>query len=770
MELLKTATARRTELQDLQNWELSAILERVYYPFTSQNQRLINLLPEDNSYMKIFRTLFALFVIAALVLSGCGTDEDYTEEAPIEAEATSAPVENTDNGNPPVSAGDAAGKGDTWTIIMYLDADDDVLEEDIFTDLNEMERVGSSEKINIVAQLDRFDGAFDGDGDWVGTKRYYVTQDDDMSAIASEELDDLGEADMGDPQTLIDFTTWAVETYPADRYALILSDHGAGWPGGWNDPAPNEGSELKLWEIASALESITSATGIGKFDLLGFDACLMSQLEVYAAVYPYAHYIVASQETEPSLGWAYTAWISQLAGDPGVDNAQVAASIVDSYITADQRILDDNVRAEVYGNVSAENVIAELGKGITLSAVSAQDVPNLIAAVDGLTAALVTVNQKSVAKARAYTQTFESIFGQDDPSPYIDLGNFAQVVAETSGDAAVAGAADQLTAAIQSALVAERHGPDRAGATGFTIYFPASGLYKIEGLTSDYLANSTNFVETSTWDDFLLFHYTGQAFEPSQAQTYIPPAPEDVTGPGAEVLELQPLEISTDTINHNESVILTSEVSGENIAFIYTFVGYVDEVSGAVLVADMDYLVTDDVREIGGVYYPAYGEGTLSLEYEWTPTIFSLNDGQTSAFALFEPDNYGAADEAITYSVYGIYSPADGSEPNYAILLFAEGEMFQAFAFTGEDGGGAPWEILPQAGDQFTVLYTIQTEDENGEVMTSYQEGDTFTYGEQGFLWEEVLAPAGNYVVGFIVEDFDGNTYARFAPIAVTEP
>jgi hypothetical protein len=720
--------------------------------------------------MKAFRTLFAFLVIAALLLSACGTDEEFTEEVPTEAEASvteeaSAPIESSP------SRSDAAGSGDTWTIILYLDADDDVLEEDIFTDLNEMERVGSTDKVNIVAQLDRYDGAFDGDNDWTGTKRYYVTQDDDMSAIASEELEDLGESDMGDPQTLIDFATWAIQSYPADRYALILSDHGAGWPGGWNDPDPQEGSELKLWEISSAIETTLANTGVEKFDLLGFDACLMSQLEVYAAVYPYAHYIVASQETEPSLGWAYTAWMSQLVENPGMDNAQVAASIVGTYITEDQRIVDDEVRLEVYGDYSAESVADELGKGITLSAVSAQDVPNVIASVNDLTMALVNADQKSVAKGRAYTQTFESIFGQELPSPYIDLGNFAQVVAETSGDQAVVDAANQLSTVIQSALVAERHGPDRAGATGFTIYFPTSKLYKIEEVTSDYLANSTSFVEASTWDDYLLYHYTGQTFEPAQTQTYIPPAPEDVVAPGAEVLELQPLEISTDSLTQDESVLLTSEVSGENIAYIYTFVGYMDEVSGAVLVADMDYYLTEDVREIGGVYYPDYGDaGTVSLEYEWVPTIFSLNDGETSAFALFEPDDYGAADESITYSVYGIHQPADGSDPNYAILLFADGEMFQAFAFTGEDGEGAPWEITMQAGDQFTVLYTVQTEDENGEVMTSYQEGDTFTYGDQGFMWEEVTAPAGNYVVGFIVEDFDGNTYSRFAPIEVTEP
>ena len=49
---------------------------------------------------------------------------------------------------------------------------------------------------------------------------------------------DVGEVNMADGQTLVDFVTWAVENYPADKYMLIMSDHGMGWPGGWTDPDP----------------------------------------------------------------------------------------------------------------------------------------------------------------------------------------------------------------------------------------------------------------------------------------------------------------------------------------------------------------------------------------------------------------------------------------------------------------------------------------------------------------------------------------------------
>ena len=128
-----------------------------------------------------------------------------------------------------------AASGQTWTVMLYQDADDKILEQDIYVDLNEAERVGSSDRVNIVTQMDRFKGGYKGDGNWTGAGRFYVTQDDDLGRVRSKVVGDLGEVDMSDPRTLVDFVTWAMKTYPADKYALILSDHGMGWPGGWSD-------------------------------------------------------------------------------------------------------------------------------------------------------------------------------------------------------------------------------------------------------------------------------------------------------------------------------------------------------------------------------------------------------------------------------------------------------------------------------------------------------------------------------------------------------
>ena len=151
--------------------------------------------------------------------------------------------------------------------MLYQDADDKILERDIYVDLNEAERVGSTEQMHIVAQVDRYQKGYRADGDWTTAKRFYLTYDPELEAVRSQEVADLGEVNMADGETLVDFVTWAVETYPADKHVLIMSDHGMGWPGGWTDPAPGGrgdhnvalaelGDELFLMELDDALGEI----------------------------------------------------------------------------------------------------------------------------------------------------------------------------------------------------------------------------------------------------------------------------------------------------------------------------------------------------------------------------------------------------------------------------------------------------------------------------------------------------------------------------------
>lgn len=681
--------------------------------------------------------------------------------------------------------------GPTWLVMLYQDADDKVLEEDIYLDLNEAERVGSNEQIHIVAQVDRFQAGYRGDGDWSTTKRFYVTLDPDLQRVYSQEVADLGEVNMADGDTLVDFVTWAIDTFPADKHVLILSDHGMGWPGGWSDAAPGgrgndnvalaeKGDQLFLMELDGALQAIRDRTGLDQFELVGLDACLMGHLEVFSALAPHARYAVASQETEPALGWAYTGFLGALRDNPGMDGAELGRYIVESYIQEDQRIVDDQARAEflsrgsllasLFGAPTAQQLARQMQDSVTLAAVDLQAMPALMDRVNELSYALQGASQQKVAKARSYAQSFTSVFGQEAPPSYLDLGHLAQLLKAEAGSQDVAGAADQVLAALDQAVVAEKHGPNKPAASGISIYFPNSQLYGSRYAGSDsYTTIAQRFATESLWDDFLTYHYSGKPFELGAGVVAVPERGAAVVGPGAGEIDVSPVTLSADRVAPGETILLSTDIRGTKVGYVLLFAGFFDQEANSLYVADTDYLESDQTRQIDGVYYPDWGEGgDLTMEFEWEPIVFAINDGVDSVVSLFNPEVYGASPEEAIYTVEGVYTYSDGGESRYARLYFSDGTLQQVFGYTGESGTGAPREIIPNAGDTFTVLDKWLDLDERGNVAeTVMLEGGTLTFDEQTFSWEALDAAAGQYVVGFIVQDLDGNAYESFAVVTV---
>lgn len=683
------------------------------------------------------------------------------------------------------------GAGQTWTIMMYQDADDKVLEQDIFVDLNEAERVGSSGNVNIVAQIDRYQGGFAGDGNWTGTRRYYVRQDDDLNTTGSDMVMDLGEVNMADAATLIDFVDWAAQNYPADKYVLILSDHGMGWPGGWSDAtAPRRGSNVPLeaalgdniylQELDQALAAIRSRAGIDKFEMIGMDACLMGHIEVMSALAPHARYAVLSQETEPALGWAYAAFLGELVNDPGITGAELGQAIVDSYIVEDERIVNDSARADLVGRgsplgslfgggaPSADQVASQMAQNITLAAVDLQALPDLMSSLDKFAVALQGANQRNVAQARSYAQSFTNIFGREVPPAYIDLGNFAQLVAQSSGAGDVTNAAKALQTSLNGIIVAEKHGSRLAGATGISIYFPNSQLYGAPAAGPEsYTVIAGRFASESLWDDFLAFHYTGEKFDASQGTAAVPPVGAR-RAPAAGGIQVSGITASATAVSIGETVRLTVDIEGENLGYVKLLVGYLDQDHRSLYVADSDYLASPNTREAGGIYYPDWGVTSFTMAFKWEPIVYAIDDGTTRYPALFTPDTYGRSSEEAVYTVDGIYTFSDSGDQRNARLYFVNGVLQQVYGFTGEDAASAPREIIPRPGDTFTLLEKWMDLDSQGQVeQVVYQPGKTLTFSDRMFTWEVLDAAAGQYVVGFIIEDLDGNSQVVFEPITV---
>ncbi len=739
--------------------------------------------------MLILIVLVAIVFLAYLAITRLGGSGQVADSSqPIGADEPTATPQ-------PIALPPAISGGQTWLVMLYQDADDKVLEQDIYIDLNEAERVGSSERLHIVAQVDRYSQGYQADGNWTSTKRFYVTQDNDLERVASHLVQDLGEVNMAAGESLVDFVTWAISEFPADKHVLILSDHGMGWPGGWTDPAPggrggdnvalaDHGDQLFLMEMDRSLERIRSQTGLEKFELIGLDACLMGHIEVFSALAPHARFAVASQETEPALGWAYAAFLRALQQNPEMSGAELGSQIVQSYIQEDERLVDPEARAGflgqssplngflgLLGGTSQEQLAQQMQDDITLTAVDLGAMPELMASLNNLAFRLSQIQQQPVASSRTYAQSFTSVFGRDVPPSYLDLANFGQLVQRESGDSGVSQAVDRLLAAIDQAVVDEKHGRKKPGANGISVYFPNSQLYGSRYTGPDsYTTIAHRFASESLWDDFLAYHYTGQPFEATEGDIAVPDPELTVRGPGASLIEIDPLSASADSASPERPVLLTTEIRGQNIGYVYLFVGYLDEEANSIFIADRDYLESGETQELDGVYYPSWGDtGAVSLEFEWEPIVFAIDDGVNPAVpALFNPDDYGASPEEAIYTVDGLYSFADGSGSRNARLYFTNGVLKQVYGFTGEVDVGAPREIIPEPGDTFSVLENWIDLGPGGAVVgRAPQEGGTITFSDLEVYWIEQWAAAGQYIVGLIVEDLDGNEYAAYTRMAV---
>ena len=162
-------------------------------------------------------------------------------------------------------------------------------------------------------------------------------------AAAKMSKDEL----MSDPETLKAFINYGVEHFPAEKYDLILWDHGGGPLDGFavdqhEEVAESIFAEHSLMSFSKILDALTDNKVVdadgdhqadGKFDFVDFDACLMNSVELDLALADCTDYYIASPETEPGYGQYYTGWLDMLgeAQDHEVGTFELGKKIVDDF-------------------------------------------------------------------------------------------------------------------------------------------------------------------------------------------------------------------------------------------------------------------------------------------------------------------------------------------------------------------------------------------------------------------------------------------------------
>lgn len=410
-----------------------------------------------------------------------------------------------------------------WTVLAYL-AGDNNLEGAAIKDMNEMEVVGSrAGVVDILVQVDRAADYDRSNEDWKSTRRYYITQGADMRRITSRLLADLGETNTGDPRILNDFIRYGVEHYPANRYLLILWNHGSGFyvppemlvgkgapsrreitlraaaklrrslfhsarrqilelPPQLRGICYDDGSSdcLDNKELKGVLQAMSRLTG-KKVDVVGMDACLMTNLEVAYQVKDFARFLVGSEETEPGDGWPYHTVLKELVDAPEMAPQAVGKRIVDRYI-------------ESYDKPGP------FDQDVTQAVLDLERLGDLVQAVDALAKVLLAKLPNADLDAAIYGAWKRSTRFFDNY--YVDLHHLASALAQHTTHKEIQKACREVANAIEgngaeTPIVAERHlGPRMQKVKGISIYFPPfknpSVFYK-----------ELDFANETKWADFL---------------------------------------------------------------------------------------------------------------------------------------------------------------------------------------------------------------------------------------------------------------------------
>lgn len=395
----------------------------------------------------MMKKLAALAVALLLLfsLAACSAREDAppasAAEEPAQTTEQPAVVDGT-----PVQTGRAPrvtplGNGeDQVTVMIYVCGSD--LESDggaATADINEILYATPSDNVRVILQTG-------GAKEWQNS---VVDADTCQRWLATADglvlLDDAGQQNMTDPQTLTDFIQFSAEQYPANRNILVLWDHGGGTLGGYGSDEHYPDGTMSLSQIDQAL---TGANVV--FDWIGFDCCMMGTVENAFVAEKHADYLIASQRSEPGGGWYYTDWLNALYENPSLSTPEIGKRIVDTFIREEQN--------------------GDFGDELTLSVI---DLTAFSPFMDALDAYLASVNTdlintsayKEVSKAR-----YDSRSPGEEEYDQVDLAYLVNNISLGDGQALLSRLDDTV-------LISEQTAEHYAG---LSLYFPYASIESVQ--------------------------------------------------------------------------------------------------------------------------------------------------------------------------------------------------------------------------------------------------------------------------------------------------
>ena len=610
-----------------------------------------------------------------------------------------------------------------WTIAVYLAGDND-LERHAVADLLEMQQGLPATGVELCVLFDRAKGfAVQANGDWTETKLLHVRPGPQPKFL---NLGEGKERDTGDPTTLASFVAGVFRKFPAPNHAVILWDHGGGWTGICSDfdaPGAKGGrSLLSLAGIRSGLQSALLHSGVLRLDLLGFDACMMAQLEVALAVTDLATTMVASEAVVPGSGYPYDLLLPTFAAttDPAVLGKALVAA---------------------YGGFSE----AIHKSTATMHALDLRRLPAVAAAFETIARQALLASKDhwaAIARALFYAENYE-VRADREADAAVGSIDLLDLAARLRGIPGIDGTAiDALASAVDAARLAHHGGAERTLSHGLAIYGPhRAGQY-------DTNYRTTPLGNGSSWPTLLELVHARAAADQSplvvadfrvlnaveQPTTKVRPFGGDrlrFTATGNSIVEVQQHDLQWDTGAETWLLLRRQLVTDP----------YWPQRWDRAAAADMIDLVM-----------PEYRDGKNDLYAELSGMTFAIGNGERNAYATLD---LSAPSMQAPLTVVARYQPADGGKAQLVQIAF-DRAWWRAVSVRpiAKNGTVLGRLIEPEAKDQFS--FRLETFDDRGPTEPIFTE--PLVWGAQGLHLVPEAEEAGRYRVAMVARTIHGRT------------
>ncbi|MFI5384959.1 MAG: clostripain-related cysteine peptidase [Fimbriimonadales bacterium] len=364
-----------------------------------------------------------------------------------------------------------------WTVIVFMNAANNLF-PDSTVNMNQMEMVASNPQVRFVVEWKQ---ASISGGTFNSTRRYLV-RFDTTNAIKSQLVQDLGPGyDMGSAAHLLAFIDWAKANYPADRYCLVIWNHGNGWTRAVQSRGVSyddeTGNHIDTWQLTQAL-------GGSGFDIIAWDASLMQQLEVDDEIRDQATYIVGSEESPPAAGYPYDKVFAHFRDNPDAPTLTLAKAFVDETLLS-------------YGgstfNITQSVIDTSQLAGLATATSNLADVLSANVATLGIIIPEVRTNAQGYSDSGPEHRLFRDLYGVG-----LELENFG-------APAPVITAEQAVRTAITQAVVYEGHNALSPGSHGISIDFHAGSVFTASPPTPTLALDYQNlrFGQETHWGSWL---------------------------------------------------------------------------------------------------------------------------------------------------------------------------------------------------------------------------------------------------------------------------